>query len=94
MTDENERCLWRAVSIAAGDGACPAARRYGASRFLAAQAPALPVADCDTPDDCDCVYRHHADRRVAERAWTGVERRGPIPGGSGTNAEVDRSNDG
>lgn len=51
----------------ASPGACPAARRLGETRFLVAQAPRLPLADCDLPDDCECVYRHHADRRARER---------------------------
>jgi hypothetical protein len=68
--DDEERCLWRAVSVQASAGACPAARRLGDTRFLVAQAPPLPLAECDLPDDCDCVFRHHADRRMGERRRT------------------------
>jgi hypothetical protein len=62
--NHDERCLWRAVSVQACAGACPAARRLGGARFLVAQAPTLPLDECDLPDDCECVFRHHADRRV------------------------------
>jgi hypothetical protein len=84
--DREERCLWRAVSVQTSAGACPAARRLGATRFLVAQAPALPLADCDLPDDCDCVFRHHADRRTGERRRAaGSGERRAVPGRRSTD---------
>ena len=43
-------------------GNCPALEDYKGKRFLASDAPPLPVPDC-TSDRCQCHYTHHADRR-------------------------------
>jgi len=76
---------WHAVDIAPGPLACPEVKALGARRFLAAEAPALPLPDCTTPWRCHCVYRHFPDRRsglrrAAERGfpslpWWGRNRR-------------------
>jgi hypothetical protein len=58
---------WHAVSVVPGFSACMASQKIGAMRFLPAQAPRIPLADCTTPLTCRCVYRHHADRRAGAR---------------------------
>lgn len=61
-----------AVSIQTGHFPCEAARQLRGERFLAAEAPTLPVIGCDK-SDCQCRYRHHSDRRHHG------ERRLPFP---------------
>lgn len=65
-------------------GACSAAHRCDGRRFLSAEAPVLPLQQCDS-EKCLCRYVHHEDRRselrrIADdrgpaRVWAGVERR-------------------
>ncbi len=47
--------------------ACAAAASLAGHRFLCAEAPLLPLRDCDRPDGCRCAYRHLADRREGKR---------------------------
>src|SRR5262249_13260690 len=62
------RLPWAAVSVVAGKAAgCAAARLLQGKRFLAAQAPRLPLADCSSPDSCTCLYKKYADRRAGPR---------------------------
>jgi hypothetical protein len=75
---------YRAVSILPGKNACEAAHRFKGLRFLSRQAPRLPLPTCDAAQ-CDCRFRHHADRRAGPRRrneqgmmqplWQGAERR-------------------
>src|SRR5437868_4556464 len=58
---------WHAVSIVAGVTACPAAAQAKGKRFLATDAPRIPLQDCAWAWRCKCVYRHHPDRRAAPR---------------------------
>jgi hypothetical protein len=76
---------WHAIDIAPGHPACPEVKAYGTRRFLAGEAPRLPLEDCSTPWRCHCVYRHFPDRRVSPRRasergfpplpWFGKNRR-------------------
>jgi len=55
---------YRAVSIVSdptGPGACEAVKAVGGTRFLLAEAPELPLPDCDLP--CACKFAHYRDRR-------------------------------
>lgn len=54
-----------AVSIKPGESPCEAASRILNKRYLRAEAPSLPLADCDHAR-CDCLYVHHDDRRDDE----------------------------
>ncbi len=54
---------YRAVAILSEDCACDAVRELGKERFLTADAPLLPLADCNQPQ-CACKYRHFKDRRA------------------------------
>ncbi len=58
---------WHAVSVQCGSQGCLAAKQTTGVRYLSAQAPRLPLADCAHPAACRCVYRHHDDRRAGPR---------------------------
>jgi len=61
---------WHAISVVAAHHACPAAGALRGIRFLSAQAPALPLKDCNQRSSCKCTYKHHKDRRAGpRRAW-------------------------
>jgi hypothetical protein len=57
---------WQAVSVDTGWTCCAASRELEGRYFLVAEAPALPLPGCDEAN-CECAYRHHADRRQAAR---------------------------
>ncbi len=59
------RMCTHAVSIEVGRRPCEAARELHDKRFLSAEAPPLPLKDCDA-EACECRYEHHADRRKEE----------------------------
>jgi len=65
---------FHAVSVKPGAYACSAANNIAGQRFLASQAPSLPLPDCDA-DTCECHFVHHNDRR------TGKDRRSPFTSG-------------
>lgn len=68
---------FRAVSVRFDEAdACPAVRALESRRFLCADAPALPLAEC-TADTCSCRFERHADRRAGARRAdeTGVFQR-------------------
>ncbi len=60
------------VVSAIDDKVCEASLHARKRRFLAQDAPPLPLPGCDL-QYCPCVYQHHVDRR------TGYDRRHPIP---------------
>lgn len=55
-----------AVKIRPCKNACQAATQTSQIVFLALQAPKLPLNACDRIADCDCQFRHFADRRQQE----------------------------
>jgi len=57
--------LYQAASINAGGCACAAVEELAGKRFLAEQAPRLPLANCDSLH-CQCRYVRHEDRRERE----------------------------
>jgi hypothetical protein len=79
------RLRFHAVAVMAGPNACATAARLKGVRLLSAEAPKLPMADCDRQDQCNCRFRHYDDRRAGPRrrvestgagaAWTQAERR-------------------
>lgn len=85
MTDARSRLRYHCVSIVGGTAACPAVHELGSQRLLSADAPRLPLATCDRPEQCQCTYRHFDDRRVGPRraidsgrprsSWQQPERR-------------------
>lgn len=54
---------YHAVSIHCGNNACQAAQDKQGERHLSAEAPLLPLDQCDRPDQCACRYQHFDDRR-------------------------------
>ena len=76
---------YHCVEVIAGVRACAAAKDLKGQRVLSAEAPRLPLATCDTPDECKCTYRHFNDRRKGPRRarergvlagpWVNTERR-------------------
>jgi hypothetical protein len=58
---------FQAVSIHCDLNACPMAQRLRDCRFLAKDAPKLPLTGCTHPNDCDCRYLKHKDRRSESR---------------------------
>jgi hypothetical protein len=66
---------YHAVSIKFGKDACAAAKSLTGERFLASEAPQIPLPGCDAPA-CECRFTHHKDRR------SGKDRRSPFGRGS------------
>jgi len=87
MATGNPNLRYHCVSVVAGPRACTAVRLLEGARLLSADAPHLPLPDCDCPADCGCTFRHHDDRRVGPRRardsgrladpWSLTERRHP-----------------
>ena len=71
---QKDRAKYHAVSIKPGAYACSAANEIAGQRFLATEAPNLPLPGCDAAE-CDCHFAHHNDRR------TGKDRRSPFTSG-------------
>ena len=57
---------FHAVTIYSPPNACPSARMLGSTKFLAKEAPRLPLDNCTAPQ-CQCRYEHYDDRRADER---------------------------
>lgn len=55
-----------AVKIRPCDNACQAAKHTSQTIFLSSKAPKLPFNACDRIAECDCQFRHFADRRQQE----------------------------
>ena len=66
-TWEGPTQAWHAVAIRCGRYACRAAQDLAGTRFLSADAPMLPLANCDRSGPCECNYRHYPDRRAGPR---------------------------
>ena len=71
---QKDRARYHAVSIKPGAYACSAANDIAGQRFLATEAPNLPLPGCDAAK-CECHFTHHDDRR------TGKDRRSPFTSG-------------
>jgi hypothetical protein len=63
----NPQRKWHAVSIVSDGHRCDPVLLLGQQRFLAAEAPRLPLAQCSETRTCKCKYKHHEDRRGATR---------------------------
>jgi hypothetical protein len=74
-----ENTAYHAVSISFGKDACDAAKARTGQRFLAKEAPPLPLPECDATQ-CECHYRHHKDRRARS------DRRSPFGSGGLSSA--------
>jgi hypothetical protein len=80
---------WHSVSIIRGRHACEAVVKLNGRKWLSAEAPQLPVTGCDAKQ-CDCRYRHHADRRSADRRETSGLVSAPPKEGERRTGRIDR----
>jgi len=77
---------FQAVGIIACSQRCSAVGKAQGVRFLARQAPSLPLADCNRAANCCCRFEKFADRRGMEQrspyynaasySFAGAEKRG------------------
>jgi len=58
---------WHAVTVVLREASCAAATMCRSSRYLAGEAPRLPLPKCPHPEECPCTYRHFDDRRGGAR---------------------------
>jgi len=58
---------FQAVSIFRGVKACDVAKRFSDHRFLARDAPTLPLSGCSMTQACECRFLKHKDRRADRR---------------------------
>jgi hypothetical protein len=65
---------YHGVSIVPGAHACRAANEIAGQRYLASEAPSIPLPACNATK-CDCHFIHHKDRR------SGKDRRSPFTSG-------------
>ena len=62
------RQIFHSVSVVADPiDCCPAAQLITKQRYLADDAPMLPLAACTNPQGCRCKYEHYDDRRTDSR---------------------------
>ncbi|MEJ0084879.1 MAG: hypothetical protein WDO72_04325 [Pseudomonadota bacterium] len=54
---------WHAVTVVLQTSSCAAAALCRNTRFLSKDAPRLPLAGCEHPEECNCKFRHFDDRR-------------------------------
>ena len=66
-TDQTCVSPFHAVEIRCTKNACQAAKDTRGERYLSAEAPLLPLDQCDRPDRCQCRYQHYKDRRGGSR---------------------------
>jgi hypothetical protein len=86
---------WHAVTVVLREASCAAAALCRSTRFLAGEAPRLPLNKCPHPDTCPCTYRHFEDRRGAPRrsADVGGGHDSVRPGGNRRLAKGRRATD-
>jgi hypothetical protein len=75
---------WSAVRLVTQGDACARATALTHKRFLAREAPALPLRGCPLATTCHCRYNHYVDRR------TGPRRNEEITGRRAKTATVER----
>jgi hypothetical protein len=58
---------YQAIAIYRGMVACDHAKKFSEHRFLAKDAPTLPLAGCTMGSRCQCRYLKYKDRRGTQR---------------------------
>ena len=66
-TSRTPKQPWHSVSIVPGAKPCDAVLANPRRRLLSGNAPRLPLKDCSDPDQCQCKFQHHPDRRAGAR---------------------------
>jgi hypothetical protein len=74
--DQTRVSPFHAVGIRYAKNSCQAAQDTHGERYVSAEAPLLPLGQCDRPDRCQCRYQHYEDRRRGSRrrAESGLPR--------------------
>ena len=68
------RGKYSAITINAPDNACEKVKNLIGHRFLAKDAPLMPLQHCPRRNVCNCVYEYHSDRRSSdERSSFNIE---------------------
>lgn len=62
---------FQSVSIVHGGKCCPPVKSLTGQRFLASNAPSLPLPTCSLPGQCKCSFQKHDDRRDEDRRLPG-----------------------
>lgn len=65
---------WHAITLQLEETSCAAAAQCRNKRFLSAQAPMLPMRECDRSASCPCKFKHLDDRRTGRRRSDDVHR--------------------
>lgn len=86
---------FHAVEVRTTNGACQAVQDTNGKRYLSAEAPPLPLGQCDRPDQCECRYQHYQDRRNDSRrgAEGGLTAQHDTEGGEQRNLKGRRAED-
>ena len=58
---------YQAVGIVPCSKACKPAREARDTKFLARQAPRLPLQACEHPESCTCRFEKYVDRRAGSQ---------------------------
>ena len=58
---------FQAIAIYRGVKFCAMAKKFSEHRFLAKDAPVLPLSGCTMRETCECRYLKYKDRRAGER---------------------------
>jgi hypothetical protein len=66
-TGANEHRPFQAIAIYRGVRACDPAKKFSEHRFLARDAPPLPLSGCTMGSTCECRYLKYKDRRGNQR---------------------------
>lgn len=80
---------WHAVTVVLRESSCAAAALCRNTRFLAREAPRLPLPKCAHPEQCPCTFRHYEDRRNGPRRTAELGGTGDS-GKPGSNRRVAR----
>jgi hypothetical protein len=80
---------YHAVSIRLGKNACAAAKALAEQRFLAKEAPRLPLAKCDA-ERCGCAFAHYEDRRQEGRRAEDHDTKSPPFSGHNARTGIPR----
>ena len=81
---------WSAVRLVTHGEACARAAALTTRRFLAREAPALPLKGCTRAAQCNCMYNHYADRRTGPRRDEDLTGRRSVKGPSERRGIRDR----